>query len=821
MLARFASPLIATILAFALGASTAVAWRFGFDPSLGPPLFGRFYSPLAVLQWWSAWGHAPPYRTMFLQGLGLALVPIALGIAVVAAQAVVGGNLGHRRQGRDERDEAGLGKPADLLKSPRVKKTGAGVVLGGHGRDILRECSDGHVLIQGPSRMGKGRTHVIPTLLTYDRAVLVHDAKGELYEQTGARRAQLGPTFVWDPTNPNSHRINPLLELGLSGNLIGDCQAVARLIASAATGDRDPFWREAASSLIETALVQACVTGTPTFSRVWLLLRRAIAGKFPQPANLFVQEGLERHGRREDRLRSSVDETLLASVAWLNDPVIQRVTDGSDVRSVDLQCSDAPTSLFLAISNTQPERLHALTRIVVQRLLRPLLESQTYTADGRRKRHELLLAFDEFPRLGHLDFLERDLAVCAGAGIRAMLVAQDEQDIERIYGDHQSITANCSTHCIIPPKSAKTLASMRAWAGETLVSVSSRQRQPGKLMLPSAGESETQTSVLNTREMNRRSEEEVLVFLAGRHPTWLRKLQPWKHPSLRQYLDLSDDQARGPRIMDEPKPEMVVDLFLTRAELTELEKAAGRATASAYVRRLVLEALEGGPPSATPLIEAQWKDKDLAWQEATFLEVAALNAGKLRNHVLDSSEDGGGGVGPSTALLATIAAAGAATSLMILAYYGWWNATAMLVLTILTLILFIAVGWDWGIYRGRQRSDAGAAESTVAFKMGAAREAVEKHAHELAARDKLDLSEARALAWHERIFEELAAHSEFASPKERYRALERAAARRAMLTVDIDKAVNEKHGASHDVWTKMTFGQGDKSGKGEGLAMGG
>src|SRR3546814_13225257 len=50
---------------------------------------------------------------------------------------------------------------------------------------------------------------------------------------------------------------------------------------------------------------------------------------------------------------------------------------------------------------------------------------------------------DEFPALGRLDFFESALAFMAGYGLKAFLIAQSLNQIEKAYGPHNSILDNC------------------------------------------------------------------------------------------------------------------------------------------------------------------------------------------------------------------------------------------------------------------------------------------------------------------------------------------------------------------------------------------
>src|SRR3546814_4679847 len=58
-------------------------------------------------------------------------------------------------------------------------------------------------------------------------------------------------------------------------------------------------------------------------------------------------------------------------------------------------------------------------------------------------KHQLLMMLDEFPALGRLDFFETSLAFMAGYGVRAFLIAQSLNQIEKAYGEHNSILDNC------------------------------------------------------------------------------------------------------------------------------------------------------------------------------------------------------------------------------------------------------------------------------------------------------------------------------------------------------------------------------------------
>ncbi len=85
------------------------------------------------------------------------------------------------------------------------------------------------------------------------------------------------------------------------------------------------------------------------------------------------------------------------------------------------------------LSRTKP-----LMRLLLNQIGRRLTEEKPDPA-----RRKLLLMLDEFPALGRLDFFEQTLAFIAGFGIRAYLIAQSLNQIEKAYGPNNSILDNC------------------------------------------------------------------------------------------------------------------------------------------------------------------------------------------------------------------------------------------------------------------------------------------------------------------------------------------------------------------------------------------
>ena len=525
--------------------SSAVAWKFGYQPQLGEPLAGVFYDPFAAYRWWYAWGWEPAYRGDFLSG-----VMVALFVGVILMP--VGSVFLLRRFGSlwlEDRDpDQGLGQPADLLKTGEVKTDGdRGTVLG-YGdrgswwnwwrRTILRDIGDGHVMLAGRPRGGKGANSVVPTIVTHRGPKFIFDPKAELAEITSRQCAKLGVVHQVNPTSRTTACFNPLLMIPRGDGLITGCSQYAHILAySGEENDKERTWSEATAEMF-TALLAHLRSGPDrlcTVGELWALVGKIKAGVYPTPSHPLTKSWIAGHSKTFKEVRDSVNFTAATRLAFLADPLIRHALSRSDFRMSDLAADERPTTVYVTIPDALSEQLRPFARLLVQAFWASMTTHLHTTDDGRPKRHTVLAVLDEFPRLGRLGVIEDGIATCAGYGLRLMLVCQDFEQLKRKYGQYQPIVSMCTTISVIPGFSGPSLRTMSEWAGEHAVAHASRNRYR-------LSESENRQSILNARDLLRRSDKEVIVFRPGVAPTWLRKIRYWKDARLRP---LCDDITRG------------------------------------------------------------------------------------------------------------------------------------------------------------------------------------------------------------------------------------------------------------------------------------
>lgn len=214
-------------------ASSFIAEAFDHQPALGSPAFMvgdvALYAPWKALEWSIKWGEAYPRvfaaaHLIMLSGFVFACLVMAL---------LMGGQIEMKPFGQGAWGGFGDAAACNLFAS-------TGTVLGKLDGEIL--CFDGpeHQLLIGASRSGKGRGHVVPTLLCWPHSALVLDIKGELadgddrhgFPGAAGFRESLGPVLRFAPTRTDSHCFNPLLEVRRGAHEVRDVQNVVGLLIS-------------------------------------------------------------------------------------------------------------------------------------------------------------------------------------------------------------------------------------------------------------------------------------------------------------------------------------------------------------------------------------------------------------------------------------------------------------------------------------------------------------------------------------------------------------------------------------------------------------
>jgi type IV secretion system protein VirD4 len=443
-----------------LGVWAATQWcaaMLGYQPQLGAPWFLvadiPVYRPWAIFPWWY---HYEAYAPHVFDKAGM----LAAASGFLGCAAAVAGSLWRARQAshvttygsarwatRPEIDRAGL-------------FGGAGIFLGSLDGRYLRHDGPEHVMAFAPTRSGKGVGLVVPTLLSWTGSAVIHDIKGENWQLTAAWRSRFSHALFFNPTDTRSAKYNPLLEVRRGAHEVRDVQNIADILVDPEGAlERRNHWEKTSHSLLVGAILHVLYAEEEkTLARVATFLSdpqrpfTATLRRMMTTNHLGTKEAPRAHpvvasAAREvldksENERSGVLSTAMSFLGLYRDPTIAEVTSRCDWRIADLVEGEHPVSLYLVVPPSDISRTKPLVRLLLNQVGRRLTEK----LDDHRstvRRHQLLVMLDEFPALGRLDFFETSLAFMAGYGVRVFLVAQSLNQVEKAYGEHNSILDNC------------------------------------------------------------------------------------------------------------------------------------------------------------------------------------------------------------------------------------------------------------------------------------------------------------------------------------------------------------------------------------------
>ena len=447
----------AIVIAGVWGATQWAAAMLAHQPELGGPWLTigdvPLYRPWALFGWWYHFEAYAP--TVFKKAGGLAATSGLMGCG-----AAIFGSLWRARQSRPV-TTYGSARWASAREIERAGLyRGAGVMLGQHSGRYLRHDGPEHVMAFAPTRSGKGVGLVVPTLLSWTGSAVVHDIKGENWQLTAGWRSRFSHCLLFNPTDPRSARYNPLLEVRRGAHEVRDVQNIADILVDPEGAlERRNHWEKTSHALLVGAILHslyaeedktlarvATFLSDPQRSFVATLKRMMTTNhlgtdKQPRVHPVVASAARELLNKSENE-RSGVLSTAMSFLGLYRDPTVAAVTSSCDWRIDDLVEAGRPLSLYLVIPPSDISRTKPLVRLVLNQIGRRLTE-RLEGSGCLGRRHQLLLMLDEFPALGRLDFFETSLAFMAGYGIRAVLIAQSLNQIEKAYGEHNSILDNC------------------------------------------------------------------------------------------------------------------------------------------------------------------------------------------------------------------------------------------------------------------------------------------------------------------------------------------------------------------------------------------
>lgn len=419
-------------------------------------------------------------------------------------------------------------------------------------------CStpENHTLIVARTRTGKGTRVVIPTLLRYlTGSALVIDPKGENAAITARARqnpfpgfsqtvhivnpwGELAPTFQQLGFSPATY--NPLDILDRDDpNAVATAQALASAICPREKGGKDSYWSESAASVLTAVLLW--LTDQPgetkTLGRAREIVSKtkkdftdnflskmatssAFGGAIQEHAAPFIDLAAETY--------SGVMSNLSQHTKFLSDPQVKKATATSSFSMQDLITK--PTTVYLVIP---PDRIDT-QRTWLRLLITAGMQTFKHWKSGLR--HRCMFLIDEFPALGRLEEIPRDIATMAGYGVDFTLIVQGIDQLKEVYGDaHATILSNCAYKWFCNVNDLHSAQYLSQTLGKKTVGTTSKSTSRG--FNPgggSTGEStshgETGRDLLMPDEVLNLGRETAILLHPNERPHYLRPVDYWQLP---------------------------------------------------------------------------------------------------------------------------------------------------------------------------------------------------------------------------------------------------------------------------------------------------
>jgi type IV secretion system protein VirD4 len=397
-------------------------------------------------------------------------------------------------------------------------------------------------MVFAPTRSGKGVGLVIPTLLSWTASAVVHDIKGENWQITAGWRSRFSHCLLFNPTHIASAAYNPLLEVRRGTHEVRDVQNIADILVDPEGAlERRNHWEKTSHALLVGAILHVLyaemdktLRGVANFLSdpdcpIDVTLNRMMVtphlGDAPHPVVASAARELLNKSENE---RSGVLSTAMSFLGLYRDPTVAQVTSRCDWRIADLISAPHPVSLYLVVPPSDISRTKPLIRLILNQIGRRLTESLD-GSDGIPRGHKLLLMLDEFPALGRLDFFESALAFMAGYGLRAFLIAQSLNQIEKAYGPNNSILDNCHVRIAFATNDERTAKRISDALG-TATELRAQRNYAGHRLAPWLGHlmvsrQETARPLLTPGEVMQLPPDESIIMVSGHPPIRARKLR--------------------------------------------------------------------------------------------------------------------------------------------------------------------------------------------------------------------------------------------------------------------------------------------------------
>lgn len=463
-----------------------------------------------------------------------------------------------------------------------------GVILGRDDKgNTVIDNEKTHVSVIAPTRSGKGVGIIIPSLLNWRGSTLTFDLKGENYDLTSGYRKSLNQVILrFAPYQENSISYNPLSEIRLRSRYeFRDTQIIADILTEPGEGKQRDHWDLSASTFLVGMILEVLYknpqaglgdvvdyltdasepldsklvnilnpnyshTNSPTlFKDIYGYTDTSNPCRHPKIAQTIAEIM-----NKADKERASVISSALAKLTLFKDPIVRNNTTKVDFKIEDLMFYEKPVNLYVVI---EPEAIAPLAPIM-RMLITQVIGRLTRDLEEKGRNHRLLLMLDEFPAFGKIELLEKALAYIAGYKMKAVLIGQSLNQLDKSYGEKNSVLDNCNASVFYAPNpnDDKTPKLISEKMGNQTIEVSSSSRKQFSFDNLNISKNKQARNLMTPEEIRTLPENRNLLFFSG-YP-------PLKGVKIKYYLE--------PFFLDKTKMNPPTEIEGIKRKMMEAEK---------------------------------------------------------------------------------------------------------------------------------------------------------------------------------------------------------------------------------------------------------
>lgn len=319
-------------------------------------------------------------------------------------------------------------------------------------------------MLMAGSRLGKGVSTVIPTLINFPYSLITIDPKAENYEITAGWRSKFSYIYKFCPVSKDTLCFNVLDEIQ-EDNAFRDANMIAQILTAPTNpeANADPHWQETAKVLITATILHCLCSEYEDKSLPGVYKYLAQANQDPNDKGDAKKKLLQNmikgtHCKKEihasivnyaSQIMSAADEEMgsifssaLEALSIFNDDKVAYASSTSDFCLNDFKYSETPISWYLTIPFADLDRLKSLLRLYIEFVCRKF--SQDMVSHGDQPlRNRILFLIDEFPTLGKMETIETFAGILNGYGISFLWICQSKAQIDKLYGQNAPILEHC------------------------------------------------------------------------------------------------------------------------------------------------------------------------------------------------------------------------------------------------------------------------------------------------------------------------------------------------------------------------------------------